>query len=384
MRLIHTADIHLDASFAVAGAPAGFGNRRRQSLRDVFRSIVRRAGEWPADALLIAGDLFELDRVSRDTLSLLNVEFASIPHVRVFIAPGNHDPYVPHSPYAAEVWPENVVIFSNPAWTLYPLPNVPLTVHGFGFDGPDLTVNPFGQLQIPPDGRVHVAVAHGSERGHQPPDKAAYAPFDAPQAAPDGLAYLALGHFHSLTRIEGDFRTAIYYSGAPEGHSFGEPGPRQYLEVELESGQVSVKPVESSRAVYETHTLDCTDFSTAQQIVDAIRAWPKQNAAARIVRLALQGLCAPAIRAQLESVRDAIAAEFEYFELVDQTESTEDYALLARENTSFGAFLYRMNEAIGAVAEEDRRRLLWRAREIGAAAYRGTALPIRGLERGAP
>ena len=36
-----------------------FGNRRRQSLRDVFSAILRRAKEWPADAVLIAGDLFE-------------------------------------------------------------------------------------------------------------------------------------------------------------------------------------------------------------------------------------------------------------------------------------------------------------------------------------
>jgi len=55
MRLIHTADVHLDMCFASAHTPPGFGNRRRQSLRDVFHTIIRRAGEWPADVLLIAG-----------------------------------------------------------------------------------------------------------------------------------------------------------------------------------------------------------------------------------------------------------------------------------------------------------------------------------------
>jgi len=160
MRLVHTADIHLDASFAGTGMPAAFGNRRRQSLRDVFRSIVSRAGEWPADALLIAGDLFEQERVTKDTVAFLIGEFWSIAHVPVFIAPGNHDPYTPDSPYACEEWPENVHVFDQPVWQACSLADRPLVVHGFAFDGPDISSSPFGKLAVPDDGRVHVAVAH--------------------------------------------------------------------------------------------------------------------------------------------------------------------------------------------------------------------------------
>ena len=65
IRLIHTADIHLDACFANANMPPNFGNRRRQSLRDVFSGILERARASAADAVLIAGDLFEHDRVTR-------------------------------------------------------------------------------------------------------------------------------------------------------------------------------------------------------------------------------------------------------------------------------------------------------------------------------
>jgi len=116
IRLIHTADIHLDSCFAGTGMRAGFGNRRRQNLRDVLTSIVARAGDWPADALLIAGDLFEGDRISHDTTQFLSGLFESIPHVPVFIAPGNHDPFTPDSPYATMTWPENVAIFDSPQW----------------------------------------------------------------------------------------------------------------------------------------------------------------------------------------------------------------------------------------------------------------------------
>src|SRR6185436_20063981 len=128
MRIVHTADIHLDMCFSPLGLPAGFGNRRRQSLRDVFRRVVRRAGEWPADALLIAGDLFEADRVSRDTIAFLVSEFRAIPQVPVFIAPGNHDPFTPASPYATEQWPKNVTIFRSASWESVPVHGGALTV----------------------------------------------------------------------------------------------------------------------------------------------------------------------------------------------------------------------------------------------------------------
>lgn len=382
MRIIHTADIHLDASFAATGMPAGFGNRRRQSLRDVLHEVLQRAVAWPADAVLIAGDLFDLDRVSRDTVAFLRREFASVQPVPIFIAPGNHDPYVSMSPYALEPWPDNVVIFRSPQWTAHELDERPLTVHGFAFDGLDISENPFGKLRVPLDGRIHVAVGHGSERGHQPPDKTSYAPFDAEEAAVDGLSYLALGHFHAYTPLDPVGTTRMCYSGAPEGHGFGEPGPHHYLEIEIDASGATVTPVVSSSVVYTAETLDCSQFSTTQEIVEALRALAHRTPASQIARVTLSGSCTDALIAGTSAVYDAVANLFEYLEIVDAMHPVDDYESLAREHTSLGAFVRALNEAI-AQAEDDAERLVReRAREVGVAAYRGIDLPIRGLIRG--
>lgn len=382
MRLIHTADIHLDTCFAGSGLPARFGNRRRQSLRDVFAAIVRRAGEWPADALLIAGDLFEHGRVSLDTIAFLRAELASIPHVTVFIAPGNHDPFTLDSPYAASVWPENAIIFSSPAWTAHALVRIPLTVHGFGFDGFDISFNPFGQLRIPSDGRMHVAVAHGSESGYVPPGKTAYAPFRAADAAPEGLSYLALGHYHAMKHLEGDYHTVVYYSGAPEGRGFGETGMHYYLEVELDGAEVRVTPVPCARVVYVTQDIDCSDFTTAQQLVHALRNIPRDPGLGCVLRVTLSGACDEALRNEFPAVYDAAAGDFEYLDLVDATVAAEDFDELARENTSLGAFVAALNAEWRDVTDPRRRHLIARARAIGVAAYRGQPLILPGAEKG--
>ncbi len=380
MRLIHTADVHLDMCFPSAGMPAGFGKRRRQSLRDVFHAIVQRAGAWPADALLIAGDLFEIDRVTRDTVAFLRAEFEAIPHVPVFIAPGNHDPYLAHSPYAVESWPANVTIFDRPDWVAHALEERGLTVHGFAFDGPEVSVNPFGSLDVSENGHVHVAVAHGSERGHQPPHKVSYAPFDAPDAALDALSYLALGHFHAVTPLDGDYPTTMSYSGTPEGHGFGETGPRHYLEVEIEDGRVSVEAVPSSRVEYSSHTIDCSAFTTSHEVVEAIRGLAPDDQNAQILRVVLTGKSSLDWGDLAGDIYHSVAPEFEALELIDDTTPEEDFADLAEQPTSLGGFARRLNGELEDATDERQKRLLSRARSLGVSAFRGHELHFSELE----
>ena len=384
MRLIHTADVHLDTCFNGSGMPASFGNLRRQSLRDGFHKIVERAGEWPAAALLIAGDLFEGDHVTRDTVQFLLSEFKCIPEVPVFIAPGNHDPFVAESPYATETWPKNVHIFSKPEWSDYSVHDGGLTVHGFAFDRPQLSHNPFGELSISNEGggAVHVAVAHGSERSHQPPDKDAYAAFDASDAAADGLDYLALGHFHSVTPIEGKFHTTMYYSGSPEGRSLRETGMHHYLEVEIKKGKTRVTPIPSSRIIYSTHRLECDGFESSQDVIEAIRNIAKGEELRQIVRIVYAGILDPAIQSEMGLVHDAASIEFEHLYLVDGTSPFEDYDELAREDTSLGAFVRTLNNEISLSMDEVERQRLERSRQLGIAAFRGREVEILGLERG--
>lgn len=368
-------------------ARTGFGpalaSQRRQSVRETFRSILARAKAWPADAVLIAGDLFELDRITHDTVAFLRDAFASVAPVPVYIAPGNHDPYVAHSPYALETWPENVYIFAGPRWTSRQVHGTQVTVHGFAFDGYDISRNPFPELRVTATGQIHVAVAHGSERGNLPESKEAYAPFHAEEVAQEGLAYLALGHYHGYTEINAT-PTVVRYSGAPEGHDFGEPGMHHYVEVEIDdAGRVSARAIPCSRAVYVSHGIDCTPFEHTNQLLDAIRAIPLSGDVPHLVKVRLTGLCLPSISRELTMVSDILSGHFQFFQLVDETTPLEDYDALAGENTTLGEFMRRINSEIRDCIDPDRRRMLERAREIGLAACRGQQLAIHGLERNA-
>jgi DNA repair exonuclease SbcCD nuclease subunit len=360
--------------------PARVANRRRQSIRDVFHSIVRRTREWPADALLIAGDLFDQERVTRDTVAFILSELASLETIPVIIAPGNHDPFFSASPYATETWPNNVRVFSEPTWSTLSLQEGRLQIHGFAFDGFDISSNPYGALQAPENGAVHIAVAHGSERGHQPPDGKLYAPFDAASMVLPGLRYVALGHFHRVTEIKGVSGTAMWYPGMPEGQGFDETGPRHYLEVELEDDSIRVNPVVSSSVVYAVYEIDCTSLVSAQQIVDQLRAWSAQASTPQVARVTLSGACRPSIVAELSAIRDASAGGFEHLLLLDETTPAEDFEELARETSTLGAFIRRLNEEIRDAPDLQRKHMLERAREVGLAAHRDQKMAVQGLD----
>ena len=90
-KIVHFADLHLDARFAWAGAHSDSARRRRQGLRDTLRRIVELAKDAKADAVLCGGDLYEHKRTTPDTAAFLKDAFAQLAPSRVFLAPGNHD-----------------------------------------------------------------------------------------------------------------------------------------------------------------------------------------------------------------------------------------------------------------------------------------------------
>lgn len=384
MKLVHTADIHLDMCFSAYRMPAEFGNRRRQSLKDVFRTIVQRAGNWPADALLIAGDLFDHERVSRDTIGLMLHEFRAIPHVPVFIAPGLSDPYTSHSPYATETWPKNVTIFTTPEWESVAVRDGALTVHGFGHNRKELDAKAWGRFAIAESARggIHVALGHGCERRHAPAEKVGVPVFDSNVLAGSGLDYVALGYDHMTGPVGDGLPVAMWYAGAPEGHSQREQGMRYYLEVEVEKGRAEVTPAASARVVYTTQRIECDGFVSVQELVDEVRAIARAEQARQVARVVLTGNIDSAIHSELGLVYDAAALEFEHLQLVDKTAPLEDYAALAREDTSLGAFVQRLNVEIEAAKDEGQRQKCMRALEVGVASFRQRDLEIRGLERG--
>lgn len=219
MKLLLFADLHLDAPFAWASPETA--RSRRRNRRETLTRILALAQEEGVDAILSAGDLFEQERVSPDTVEFLRASFART-DVPIYLAPGNHDWLSDRSPYALVDWSPNVHVFTEARLLPVTLADG-LTLWGAAHRAPANTDGFFAGFR-PDRGGQHLALAHASERsllGWQEEGKQPHAPFDAREIAEAGIAHAFLGHYH-LPR-DADRHT---YPGNPDPLEFGEEGER--------------------------------------------------------------------------------------------------------------------------------------------------------------
>lgn len=228
MRALAFSDLHLDAPFA--GRGPRLAGLRRAELRNTLSRIVRLADELAVDALMCAGDLYEHELYTPDTVQMLQRLFAEVSPIPVLVAPGNHDWYGPGSIYVTADWSPNVFIFDSSDLTPYDgLDGV--RIWGFAHKNPSQTINPIGRFQVEGNA-LHVGLFHGSEVGgwatvaKTHPDKIRHAPFYAESIAEVGLVHCIVGHYHSP--FMGDFHT---YTGAPAPLSFKDQGRGGAVEV---------------------------------------------------------------------------------------------------------------------------------------------------------
>jgi DNA repair exonuclease SbcCD nuclease subunit len=219
VRLLLFADLHLDAPFAWASPDAA--RLRRRNRRETLTRILALAEAERVDAVLCAGDLFEHDRVSPDTIEFVRASFARTERP-IFLAPGNHDWLSDRSPYALVDWSTNVRLFTEARLRPFELLDG-VTLWGAAHRAPANTDGFFADFR-PDRGGVHLALAHASERGAlgwQESGKQPHAPFDAREIEAAGIAHAFLGHYH----VPRDAQNYTY-PGNPDPLEFGEEGQR--------------------------------------------------------------------------------------------------------------------------------------------------------------
>ncbi len=376
IRFIHMSDVHLDTSFSASGFPARLGLRKREAIRATFRRILEDARTESVDMVLIAGDLFEHDRVTPDTVEFLKQQIDALGSIRVFIAPGNHDPYIQGSPYREEAWPGNTRIFSSEDFRSVELPELEVRVAGCGFTRTQVQEHLFSKLLPMPQEGINLVVAHGSDLARVPSGKFSHGPLTVDEIAGKNVHYCALGHYHEQRPVENTVDgTEVWYSGIPEGRGWDEEGERGYLLVEIAEGKVRVAPRACNQYPLRTLEMDCDEFTSREQIVDALRAQGVLDART-ILRVRLLGAVDPRLDLSISELEARLADETLQIFFEDQTMPALDYAAIAEENTLRGRFARDLNARVEKASGSE-RVVLERARLYGLQALMGREVRLK-------
>jgi len=283
--LLHTADWQIGrvfSQFEPDDAAALFEAR--------FKAVELLAGiaaERQVDAVLVAGDVFDLQTVSDKTVRRMFNAMQGFAGPWLLI-PGNHD-----SALSESVWSRaqrlgaiapNVVCCLEPTartvagkFTLLP---APLTQrHTYG-DLTDWFATAQGEEGLP-----RIGLAHGCVQGILSEDIDSANPIAAGRAAQARLDYLALGDWHGTRQI--DERT--WYAGTPETDRFRANDSGQALLVTIaEAGAVpAVEPIRTGQFAWQQLEPRLAVPSDIDELVEKL----ERVGSGDVLQLRAQGAC---------------------------------------------------------------------------------------------
>ena len=345
MRLLLVSDVHLDAPFTWAGPE--IARARRRALRETLVRVCELAHEQHADALLVAGDLYEQERFSPDTADFLRSTFSRV-ELPVFVSPGNHDWYGPQSLYSQVDWTPNVHVFRQARLVPVQLADG-LTLWGAAHCAPANTDGFLDGFKADRGG-VNVALFHGSETGDfgwQESGKVPHAPFTAAQVPQAGLAHAFVGHFHAPK--DGPWHT---YPGNPDPLTFGETGDRGAVLVEI-GGDGSIDRTRLPVAVSQVRDVDVdlTGITNGSEVRGRVLA--AIAGLTGVVRVTLSGEIGRDADVRLSDLEGIETAAEALVTRMGRVTVAYDLAVLSVEQTVRGQFV---RDVQGADLDDDTRR----------------------------
>lgn len=353
IKLIHCADVHLDSAFSCGESRKS--EIRRQELRATFSSLMRYIKNNGIDIALIAGDLFDTENVSKDTVSFLIHEFSANKECRFVISPGNHDPYTEKSVYSKALFPSNVYIFDTERISRLSFDDLNTDIYGYAFTSPVMTENPFVSYRPVSDSRINILCAHGDMLSENSDN----CPIRVEDIRNSGFDYVALGHVHNPEQIAKAGNTYYAYSGCLEGRDFGECGYKGAIYGELEKDRCELKAdlkrLRFSKRRYEVETLNVTGAANASDIAPMINQIINEKSYGddTLLRVVLEGDVSPELVLTKNSFMSVTETLF-HFEIKDKTRPLFDCAKLESDKTIRGAFYNELKEGLESEDEKER------------------------------
>ncbi len=353
IKILHAADLHLDSPFeALTDAQAV---QRREEQRALLDALADKAQEQQVDAVVLAGDLLDTGSAYLETAERLASFFRRCA-APVFVAPGNHDYYSPHSPYARMDLPADVHIFRSAAIEAVALPEKGLRVWGGAFtdsqSGPLL--RGFSVEKEP--GTLDVLVLHGEVGA----PASVYNPISEAEIAASGMDYIALGHNHTYSGLRRAGQTFFAWPGCTEGRGFDETGEKGALLVTLEAGRCQAEFLPLGQRRYEIVEVDVTE---ADDILPAVDAALPGASSRDICRIVLTG--ETETPPDLPALARALEGRFFSLQLRDKTRLRRPLWAQAGEDTLRGLFLARLRQRYEAAETPQEREAALQAARWG-------------------
>ena len=388
VRLIHTADLHLDSAFSSRFSKEEAEERRR-NLLIAWNKLLQYGIERKVQAILISGDLFDSPVVSRSTMEIFLSSIRKNPEISFFYLRGNHD--TKNTFRFRDDLPKNLFLFSKEG-KKYRLKEK-LVLLGQEFYGTErrseFPEEPYGtesllEFQEEPEELVeeellspsssedavqsiwnlkeedcNILMLHGALREGGPEVQNEQG-ISLKQLSRYPIHYLALGHIHK--REEGKYGSLYYiYPGCLQGRGFDEEGEKgfYYLEIEEETKEIKAEFVPLKEGEFRIIPLFLSEEDGTLDAEEKIReSLKKEGAEAKdSVRIILKGEKRAEEERNLRYLEKQLEEEYAYIEIKDETKLKLRKEEFIHEKGLKGEFLRMVCES-ESLSEEEKEKLM--------------------------
>ena len=320
MKLIHMADLHLDAKMET-GLTAARARERRAELLTTFGRAIDAGVAQGAASVLIAGDLFDTDRVSESTRRSVGDVICEHPSLHFLYVSGNHDASVAPL-FPGDVPPANWTAFDGRGWASVVIDGVRISATS-AIDRPGI----YDELPTAAAGEFHIVMLHGqivrtgAGGGENIPLRL---------LQNRGIDYLALGHEHAHRCESLDARGQWAYAGCLEGRGFDECGQKGYVLLDTDAPlgeRVTFCPI--ARRTLHLVEVDVSGCETAGEIKTCIQEAVDPLKEDDMVKVMLTGAVSPELTYDTVYLGKLLGERFHFARLADRTRLAicpEDYA----------------------------------------------------------
>ncbi len=388
VRLIHTADLHLDSAFSSRFSKEEAEERRR-NLLIAWNKLLQYGIERRVQAILISGDLFDSPVVSRSTMEIFLSSIRKNPEISFFYLRGNHD--TKNTFRFRDDLPKNLFLFSKEG-KKYRLKEK-LVLLGQEFYGTErrseFTEESYGTeslLELPEELEelgeeellspssakdavqsiwnlkeedCNILMLHGAlrEGGSEVQNEQG---ISLKQLSRYPIHYLALGHIHK--REEGKCGSLNYiYPGCLQGRGFDEEGEKgfYYVEIEEETKEIKAEFVPLKEGAFRIIPLFLSEEDGTLDAEEKIReSLKKEGAEAKdSVRIILKGEKRAEEERNLRYLEKQLEEEYAYIEIKEETKLKLRKEEFIHEKGLKGEFLRMVSES-ESLSEEEKEKLM--------------------------
>ena len=332
----------------------------REAQLATLQRIADLATAESADFIIIAGDLFESNEVSKSLAEKAARILTDMAPIKVLILPGTHDLLDEGSVYKRKALrSDNIFVFGIDGSTAK-INDV--AVHGQANTTKQGGVRPL--LALGPDGesKINIAVVHASIEieGKSNPSDYLVSP---EEIARSGMDYIALGHWHRMCDF-GNGKTKAWYCGAPEATKFDEADKAGYVLLVDLKGDISVSAKRVGYFEWLERSVDIEVSPPGESLNHDIDKLAGKNV---LLRLQFKGTLPEGQTLDVDMLESEFGSKFFYFSIDD---SKMHFSLAEIENTfaegTIGSlFVARLEDLISKAKSEEEKKLLKEALRVG-------------------